>query len=162
MCVTGVQTCALPISTRGVHYAPANVPLLGALDLTYNVSDGEQDLLNPIGINVIRSFQGEGIRPWGARTLTSYKDGRHYVNVRRLLNYVKESLRRGLRFAIFELNEQRTWQTVQQTCAEFLNTMFERGMLFSPDGTRLACGGQDGGRAILAFALVGSRTMIHG
>jgi hypothetical protein len=122
-------------ATRGVHYAPANVPLLGVLDLTYNVSDGEQDILNPVGINVIRSFQGEGIRPWGARTLTSFKDGRHYVNVRRLLNYVKESLRRGLRFAIFELNEQRTWQTVEQAVSEFLNTMFERGMLFSPDGS---------------------------
>jgi len=99
------------------------------------VSDGEQDLLNPIGINVIRSFQGEGIRVWGARTLTSYKDGRHYVNVRRELNYIKESLKRGLRFAIFELNEQRTWETVSQACNEFLLTMFNRGQLFSPDGT---------------------------
>jgi len=122
-------------ATRGVHYAPANVALRGVLDLTYNVSDGEQDLLNPIGINVIRSFQGEGIRVWGARTLTSYKDGRHYVNVRRLLNYIKESLRTGLRFAIFELNEQRTWQTVEQAVSEFLGSMFQRGMLFSPDGT---------------------------
>lgn len=122
-------------ATRGVHYAPANVVLKGVLDLTYNVSDGEQDLLNPVGINTIRSFQGEGIRVWGARTLTSYKDGRHYVNVRRELNYIKESLKRGLRFAIFELNEQRTWQTVEQACDEFLLTMFNRGQLFSPDGT---------------------------
>ena len=122
-------------ATRGVHYAPANVVLNGVIDLTYNVSDGEQDLLNPVGINVIRSFQGEGIRVWGARTLTSFKDGRHYVNVRRELNYIKESLRRGLRFAIFELNEQSTWETVRQACDEFLRTMFNRGQLFSPDGS---------------------------
>jgi hypothetical protein len=122
-------------ATRGVHYAPANVTLKGVLDLTHNTSDGEQDMLNPAGINVIRSFQGEGIRVWGARTLTSYKDGRHYVNVRRVLNYVKESLKSGLRFAIFELNDQRLWETIETTCNEFLGNMFLRGMLFSPDGT---------------------------
>lgn len=122
-------------ATRGVHYAPANVVLRGVLDLTYNVSDGEQDLLNPAGINVIRSFQGEGIRVWGARTLTTFKDGRHYVNVRRELNYIKESLKRGLRYAIFELNDQRTWESVRQTSDEFLRTMFNRGQLFSPDGS---------------------------
>jgi hypothetical protein len=122
-------------ATRGFHYAPANVALRGVLDLTHNCTDGEQDILNPAGINVIRSFQGEGIRVWGARTLTTYKDGRHYVNVRRTLNYVKESLRSGLRFAIFELNEQRTWRVVEQVCNEFFGTMFDRGQLFSPDGT---------------------------
>lgn len=122
-------------ATRGVHYAPANVALNGVLDLTHNTSDGEQDMLNPAGINVIRSFPGEGIRVWGARTLTNFKDGRHYVNVRRLLNFIKESLKRGLRFAIFELNEQSTWQTVSMTCTEFLSNMFLRGMLFSEDGT---------------------------
>ena len=121
--------------TRGVQFAPANVALRDVLDLTHNTSDGEQDLLNPIGINVIRSFMGEGIRIWGARTLTNYHDGRHYVNVRRILNYVKESLRRGLRFAVFELNEPRTWESVRIACSEFLQSMFLRGQLFSQDGT---------------------------
>jgi hypothetical protein len=120
--------------TRGVHFAPANVPLRGVLDLTHNTSDGEHDLLNPAGVNVIRSFLGEGIRIFGARTLSSFKDGRHYVNVRRLLNFVKESLRRGLRFAIFELNEPRTWTTITLSVEEFLRSMFLRGQLFSPDG----------------------------
>jgi len=121
--------------TRGVQFAPANVVVRGIVDLTHNTTDGEQDLLNPAGVNVIRSFLGEGIRIWGARTLTSFHDGRHYVNVRRLLNYVKESLKRGLRFAVFELNDQRTWQTVTLACSEFLRSMFLRGQLFSPDGT---------------------------
>jgi hypothetical protein len=122
-------------ATRGVQYAPANIILRGVLDLTHLCTDGEQDLLNPAGINVIRSFPGEGIRVWGARTLTNYKDGRHYVNVRRVLNFVKESLKSGLRFSIFELNEQRLWETIETTCNEFLGNMFLRGMLFSPDGT---------------------------
>lgn len=120
--------------TRGVHFAPANVTLRGVLDLTHHTSDGEQDLLNPVGINVIRSFQGEGIRIWGARTLTNFHDGRHYVNVRRLMNFIKESLKRGLRFAVFELNEPRTWTTVTLAVEEFLRSLFLRGMLFSPDG----------------------------
>lgn len=121
--------------TRGVQFAPANVELAGVLDLTYNVTNGEQDLLNPVGINVIRAFPGEGIRIWGARTLTNFFDGRQYVNVRRLLNYIKDSLKAGLRFAVFELNEQRTWNRVTLTVSEFLRSMFLRGQLFSPDGT---------------------------
>ena len=121
--------------TRGVHFAPANVALRGVLDLTHNTSDGEQDLLNPAGINVIRSFPGEGIRIWGGRTLTSFKDGRHYVNVRRNLNFIKASLEQGLRFAVFELNEPRTWSKVTLAVSEFLNSLFLRGQLFSPDGT---------------------------
>jgi phage tail sheath protein FI len=121
--------------TRGVHFAPANVALRGVLDLTHNTSDGEQDLLNPAGINVIRSFPGEGIRIWGGRTLTSFKDGRHYVNVRRNLNFIKASLEQGLRFAVFELNEPRTWSKITLAVSEFLNSLFLRGQLFSPDGT---------------------------
>lgn len=121
--------------TRGVHFAPANIVLRDVLDLTHRTTDGEHDLLNPAGVNVIRGFPGEGIRIMGARTLTSFKDGRHYVNVRRNLNFIKESLRRGLRFAIFELNEQRTWDTVTSTVEEFLRSLFLRGQLFSPDGS---------------------------
>jgi hypothetical protein len=106
--------------TRGVHFAPANVALRGVLDLTHNTSDGEQDLLNPAGINVIRSFPGEGIRIWGGRTLTSFKDGRHYVNVRRNLNFIKASLEQGLRFAVFELNEPRTWSKITLAVSYFV------------------------------------------
>jgi len=114
---------------------PPNIPLRDVLDLTHNTSDGEHDLLNPNGVNVIRSFLGEGIRIFGARTLTSFHDGRHYVNVRRLLNFIKDSLKTGLRFAIFELNEQRTWDTIRNVVNEFLQSLFLRGALFSPDGT---------------------------
>ncbi len=122
-------------ATQGVQFAPANVELLGVIDLTHKTTDGEQDLLNPVGINCIRSFPGEGIRIWGARTLTNFFDGRQYVNVRRLLNFIKDSLKIGLRFAVFALNEPRTWNQVTLTITNFLQNMFLQGQLFSPDGT---------------------------
>ncbi|MGC5411198.1 phage tail sheath family protein, partial [Streptomyces sp. DT225] len=56
---------------RGVHKAPANEVIRGALDLELRLSRGEQDLLNPIGVNCVRAFPGRGIRIWGARTLSS-------------------------------------------------------------------------------------------
>lgn len=120
---------------RGVQFAPANIVMRDVLDLTYHVTDGEHDLLNPDAVNVIRAYPGEGIRVMGGRTLTSFKDGRHYVNVRRNLNFIKESLRRGLRFAIFELNEPRTWDTITTVTKEFLRSLFLRGQLTSIDGT---------------------------
>jgi len=68
---------------RGVHKAPANEVIRGALGLAMTVTKGEQDGLNPIGVNCIRSFPGRGIRVWGARTLSSDGSWR-YINVRRL------------------------------------------------------------------------------
>jgi phage tail sheath protein FI len=70
-------------SERGVHKAPANEVILGATNLEIDLTKGEQDTLNPIGVNCIRSFPGRGIRVWGARTLSSDGSWR-YINVRRL------------------------------------------------------------------------------
>ena len=69
-------------NTRGVHKAPANEVVRGATGLAYNVTKGEQDTLNPFGVNCIRAFPGMGIRIWGARTLSSNPSWR-YINVRR-------------------------------------------------------------------------------
>jgi len=147
--VVGNQRIAIPPSghvcgayaevgaVRGVHVAPANVSLRSVLDLTHYTSDGEQDLLNPIGINAIRSFPGEGIRIWGARTLFSYQDGRHYVPVRRLLNFVKESVRQGNRFAVFEPIDPRLFDIIERVNEEFLRSLWLRGQLYpSNDVTR--------------------------
>ena len=124
-------------ATRGVHVAPANIALRGVLDLTHHTTDGEQDILNPIGVNVIRAFPGEGIRVWGARTLFSLKDGRHYVPVRRLLNFVKESIKQGNRFAVFEPNDPKLWTILRRVNEEFLRSLWLRGQLFpSNDITR--------------------------
>ena len=77
--------------TRGVHKAPANEVVRGALALETTITKGEHDLLNPDGINCIRAFPGRGIRVWGARTLSSDPSWR-YLNVRRLFNYIEESI----------------------------------------------------------------------
>ncbi len=115
---------------RGVHKAPANVTLRGVLGLTRNVTDGEHEVLNPDGINVIRAFPGEGIRIFGARTLQSKQDGRHYVNVRRLLNFIKKSVEKGNRFAVFEPNDEELWASLREVNEAFLRGLWRNGALF--------------------------------
>ena len=75
--------------TRGVFKAPANEIILGAVGVDYAVTRGEMDLLNPMGVNSIKSFPGRGIRVWGGRTLSSDAEWR-YINVRRYFNYLDQ------------------------------------------------------------------------
>jgi uncharacterized protein len=86
---------------QGVHRAPANRSLAFTDDLTLEINDGAQGTLNPIGINAIRAFPGRGIRPFGARTLAA-SEGARYVNERRFLNMLIETLYDGLQWAVFE------------------------------------------------------------
>ncbi|MYS05751.1 phage tail sheath family protein, partial [Streptomyces sp. SID6041] len=95
---------------RGVHKAPANEVIRGAVDLDIRLSKGEQDLLNPIGVNCVRAFPGRGIRIWGARTLSSDPAWR-YLNVRRLFNYLEESILLGTQWVVFEPNDDRLWSS---------------------------------------------------
>lgn len=115
--------------TRGVHKAPANEVVRGALGLEVNVTKGEHDLLNPIGVNVIRSFPGRGIRVWGARTLSSDPSWR-YVNVRRLFNMIEESVERGTQWVVFEPNDQFLWGRVRRDVRSFLKLIWRTGALF--------------------------------
>ncbi|MCX6045124.1 MAG: phage tail sheath subtilisin-like domain-containing protein [Chloroflexi bacterium] len=120
---------------RGVHKAPANELVLGPItDVTLNVTKGEQDLLNPVGINCIRAFPGRGIRIWGARTLSSDPAWR-YINVRRLFNYVEESVERSTQWVVFEPNDYFLWGRVRRDITAFLRTVWTSGALFgaSPD-----------------------------
>lgn len=114
---------------RGVFKAPANEELRSVVGLTYNVTDGEQDILNPIGINVIRSFKGRGIRIWGARTMTSLIDGRHYVHKRRTLNFIEESVAEAIQWSVFEPHNADLWDQVRLQIAVFLNRMWRGGAL---------------------------------
>ncbi|MFI9650018.1 phage tail sheath family protein [Streptomyces sp. NPDC052040] len=114
---------------RGVHKAPANEVLRGALDLGIQVTKGEQEQLNPAGINCIRSFPGRGIRIWGARTLSSDTAWR-YLNVRRLFNYLEESIYLGSQWAVFEPNEERLWSTIRRNVSAFLTNEWRNGALF--------------------------------
>ena len=116
-------------NTRGVHKAPANEVVLGATGLTYNVSKGEQDVLNPNGINCVRAFPGMGIRVWGARTLSSNASWR-YINVRRLFNFVEKSIERGTQWVVFEPNDPRLWGRVRRDVGAFLTNVWRDGALF--------------------------------
>ena len=116
-------------NTRGVHKAPANEVVRGATGLAYNITKGEQDTLNPFGINCIRAFPGMGIRVWGARTLTSNPAWR-YLNVRRLFNFVEKSIEGGTQWVVFEPNEPRLWGRVRRDVTAFLTMVWRDGALF--------------------------------
>jgi hypothetical protein len=115
---------------RGVHKAPANETVNGALGVAQPMSDVEQGLLNLRGINVIRVF-AEGGRPylWGART-TATDTNWMYVSTRRLFLYLEESIQEGIRWAVFEPNNLGLWQKLRRTISEFLERVWRDGGLF--------------------------------
>jgi hypothetical protein len=114
---------------RGVHKAPANEVLRGVLDSAMPITKGEQDVLNPLGINCIRSFPGRGLRVWGARTLSSDPAWR-YVSVRRLFNFVEKSIERGTQWVVFEPNDHNLWAKVRRDAGAFLTVCWRDGQLF--------------------------------
>lgn len=116
-------------NSRGVHKAPANEVVRGVTNLSYNVTKGEQDVLNPIGVNCIRAFPGMGYRVWGARTLSSDPSWR-YINVRRLFNYIEKSLQLGTMWTVFEPNDQRLWNRIRRDVTSFLMGVYSQGALF--------------------------------
>jgi phage tail sheath protein FI len=116
-------------STRGVHKAPANEVVRGAVTLEINITKGEHDQLNPEGINCIRAFPGRGIRVWGARTLSSDPAWR-YLNVRRLFNFLEKSILNGTDWVVFEPNDRALWAKIRRTIASFLVLQWRSGALF--------------------------------
>jgi uncharacterized protein len=115
--------------TRGVHKAPANEVILGANGLGFQVTHAEQGGLNKVGINCVRAFSGRGIRIWGARTLSSDPEWR-YINVRRLFNYVSESIMEGTQWSVFEPNDPRLWTHLRIAAKNFLTRLWRTGALF--------------------------------
>jgi phage tail sheath protein FI len=116
-------------ATRGVHKAPANEVIRGAVDIETRITKSEHDLLNPIGVNCIRAFPGRGIRVWGARTLSSDPAWR-YINVRRLFNYVEASILGGTQWVVFEPNDRELWGRMARTITGFLYRVWSDGALF--------------------------------
>jgi len=115
--------------TRGVHKAPANEVIRGVIALELNITKGEHDQLNPVAVNCIRAFAGQGIRVWGARTLSSDPEWR-YLNVRRLFNFVEESILSGTNWVVFEPNDPKLWDSVKRTVTMFLRRVWRDGALF--------------------------------
>ena len=121
-------------NSQGVHKAPANEVVRGCTGLSCNYNTGEQDILNPIGVNLIRAFPGRGIRVWGARTISSNGLWK-YLNVRRLFIYVEESIKANTNWVVFEPNSEVLWGRVKRTIESFLATCWRDGALAgsSPD-----------------------------
>ncbi len=119
---------------RGVHKAPANEVIRGVISLPINLTNSEQSVLNPNGVNCLRIFAGRGIRVWGARTLSSDPSWR-YLNVRRLFNYVEKSIEQGTQWAVFEPNDMNLWAKMRRDVGAFLKNTWREGALFgaSPD-----------------------------
>jgi uncharacterized protein len=124
---------------RGVHKAPANADVRGIVTrdidsqrkpLEFLVPKGQQDILNPKGINVIRDFRsdGRGIRVWGARTMSTDSQWR-YINVRRLFIFLEQSIDRGTQWLVFEPNDEPTWARVRRSITNFLITVWHNGAL---------------------------------
>ena len=113
---------------RGVHKAPANEVVRGCTGLSCAYNEGEQDILNPIGVNLIRAFTGRGIRVWGARTISSNGLWK-YLNVRRLFIYVEESIKANTNWVVFEPNSTTLWNRVTRTIETFLATCWRDGAL---------------------------------
>jgi phage tail sheath protein FI len=121
---------------RGVYKAPANETPRGVMGLAYDCNFREQELLNPKGINCIRTFPNRGIKVWGARTLVEpEKTDWRYINVRRLVSYIEKSIELGTQWVVFEPNDQDLWARVRRTVNNFLERLWREGALFggTPD-----------------------------
>lgn len=117
---------------RGVHKAPAGITegyLNSAVGIERQITRGEQELLNPNGINAIRQFPSAGIVVWGARTLSADAEWK-YVNVRRLILFIEESIEDGSQWVVFEPNDRSLWAKVKRDVTAFLTVVWQSGALF--------------------------------
>ncbi len=142
---------------RGVHKAPANEVVRGALRFSQPIDKGTQDVLNPEGINCLRFFEGRGYRVWGARTISSDPEWQ-YVNVRRLFIFMEHSIDRSTQWAVFEPNNESLWLKLRKTIESFLYDVWRTGALMGKaaeeaffvrcDRTTMSQGDLDNGRVV--------------
>ena len=115
---------------RGVHKAPGNEAVIGALDVKYYIGKRKQDLLNPQGVNCIRNLNGN-IRVYGARTIGGDKNTEwKYVNVRRVFLFLRESIDEGTQWVVFEPNDRSLWGKINRNVTAFLTIVWRDGALF--------------------------------
>lgn len=113
---------------RGVHKDPANEIIRGINELQLQINNGQQSILNPKGVNVLRFFKGRGNIVWGGRTISRDPDWK-YISVRRLFIFVEKSIERGTQWVVFEPNDEPLWARVRRSVGEFLRTLWRDGML---------------------------------
>lgn len=112
----------------GVHKAPANEVVRGAVALESTINKAQQDILNPIGINCIRAFENRGIRVWGARTISSDPEWK-YLNIRRYFAYLEASIDKATQWSVFQPNGDRLWDNVRRSVEGFLENEWREGRL---------------------------------
>jgi phage tail sheath protein FI len=113
---------------RAVYKAPANEVVNLAIGFEQFLNKGQQETLNPEGINCFRFFEGRGMRLWGARTISSDPEWK-YVNLRRYFAYVERSIDKGTQWAVFEPNGEQLWANVRRTIEDFLLNEWQNGAL---------------------------------
>jgi len=113
---------------RGVQKAPANEVVRLATGFELLLSKGQQELLNPLGVNCLRYFEGRGYRVWGARTITSDPEWK-YVNLRRNFAYLGRSIEIGTQWAVFEPNAEELWANVRRSVEDFLYNEWKNARL---------------------------------
>jgi phage tail sheath protein FI len=117
--------------SRGVHKAPAGIVegrLKTAVGLERDVTKGEQETLNPNGVNVLRNFPESGLVVWGARTVSADPEWK-YINVRRLFLFMEESIDEGTQWVVFEPNDPALWARIKQNIGAFLRIQWLEGKL---------------------------------
>jgi uncharacterized protein len=115
---------------RGVHKAPANAAIRGAMNVKYFIGRPKHEMLNPQGVNVIRNINGN-INVWGARTIGGDRNSEwKYVPVRRLFLYLRESIDEGTQWVVFEPNDMSLWGKIKRNVSAFLNNVWRTGALF--------------------------------
>lgn len=115
---------------RGVHKAPANATVRGALEVKYYISKPKQELLNPQGVNCIRLLNGN-VTVWGARTIGGDWNGEwKYVSVRRFAGFLEESIDQGTQWVVFEPNDPNLWSKIILNITSFLTNVWRSGALF--------------------------------
>lgn len=119
--------------TKGVWQAPANVSLAGVKSLSEDLTDDDQAKMNVVSngksINAIRKFTGKGLLVWGARTLDGNSNEWKYIPVRRLFNYIEESVQKSTSWAVFQPNDANTWVKIQCQIENFLTNLWRDGAL---------------------------------
>ncbi|MDP9170936.1 MAG: phage tail sheath subtilisin-like domain-containing protein [Acidobacteriota bacterium] len=113
---------------RAVYKAPANEVVNLAISFETVLNKAQQDILNPLGVNCFRFFEGRGYRLWGARTVSSDPEWK-YVNLRRYFAFLEHSIDKGTQWAVFEPNGDQLWANVRRTIEDFLLNEWQTGAL---------------------------------
>lgn len=120
-------------NTFGVSQAPANTTIISAISPAVDISDADQENLNMplngMAVNAIRSFPNAGLLIWGARTMAGNSDDWRYINVRRTMIMLEQSIKAAMQAYVFQPNENLTWVAINSTISNFLNAQWKAGAL---------------------------------